>query len=464
MKTAMAVSSDDPIFTAPIAERILDTFPSGSYALTALLRLLDIVESTSVPTAAVECLIQPRLLINPDFVAMHAQTPEKLLMLVMHELHHVLLGHTTLFPTVTMIQNFVFDTVINGVISRMFPDPDHTSFLTDYYDHNKFPECLLCPPPEWPLKKRIAGGIDALKEPLRSLASDVHAALYSATGATYQEVFDLLPKLLADDAIGEIPLLGGHTADGANSGGLETRSPILFDIVRGIVEQWPQPPDPIRGRSLASVLNSETITPRKGLTARATLRALIRKVANLGRAGRDRQRGMDSLTVPTPIPSLDRRTTVMRSLGFEPLLHTGQVPWRRKVPAGERVHVYLDVSGSMDGVKNALYGAILDCEGYVEPTVHLFSTKVADVDLAGLRAGVCKTTGGTDIACVAEHMEANRIRRTLIVTDGWVGRPRGQHHQTLSTAKLAVALLGNSTNASDLSEVANFTVPLTLGA
>ena len=212
------------------------------------------------------------------------------------------------------------------------------------------------------------------------------------------------------------------------------------------------------------MLNSETITPRKGLTARATLRALIRKVANLGLAGRDRQRGMDNLTVPTPIPSLDRRTTVMRSLGFEPLLHTGQVSWRRTMPAGERVHVYLDVSGSMDGVKNALYGAILDCEGYVQPTVHLFSTKVADVDLAGLRAGVCKTTGGTDIACVAEHMEANRIRRTLIVTDGWVGRPRGQHHQTLSTAKLAVALLGNSTNASDLSEVANFTVPLTLGA
>jgi hypothetical protein len=118
----------------------------------------------------------------------------------------------------------------------------------------------------------------------------------------------------------------------------------------------------------------------------------------------------------------------------------------------------------MDGVKNALYGAILDCEDYAHSTVHLFSTKVADVDLAGLRAGVCKSTGGTDIACVAEHMEANRIRRALIVTDGWVGKPRGQHHQTLLAAKLAVALLGTSTNASDLFDVANFTAPLTLGA
>jgi hypothetical protein len=38
-----------------IEEQILDCFPSGSYALSALLRLMDIVESEEVPTASVEC-------------------------------------------------------------------------------------------------------------------------------------------------------------------------------------------------------------------------------------------------------------------------------------------------------------------------------------------------------------------------------------------------------------------------
>ena len=51
-----------------IAERILDAFPSGSYGLLALLRLLDIVETAEVDTAAVECTSMPRLLINPEFV------------------------------------------------------------------------------------------------------------------------------------------------------------------------------------------------------------------------------------------------------------------------------------------------------------------------------------------------------------------------------------------------------------
>ena len=115
-----------------LSDRILDCFPSGSYALSGLLRLLDIEETTTVPTAAVECKVQPKLLINPEFVALHAQTPEKLLMLVMHELHHILLGHTTLFTRMTAEQNFVFDAVINGIVCRMFPSPEHTAFFMDY--------------------------------------------------------------------------------------------------------------------------------------------------------------------------------------------------------------------------------------------------------------------------------------------------------------------------------------------
>lgn len=448
---------------ASLTERILDCFPGGSYALSALLRLMDIVESDTVPTAAVECQIQPRLLINPDFARTHATTSEKLLMLVMHELHHVLLGHTTMFPTVTPVQNFVFDAVINGIICRMFPAPEYTSFLTGYYDAAQFPHCLLRPPPGWPDRTRPAPGISAPNAPDDYRVREVHEALYSAGGATYSEVFDLLPKLLSDDAIGNVPLLGGHGKERHTGAGLEHRSPVLFDVVRSIVEQWPQPPDPIRGRSLADVLRQTKLKAVALPPNRAILRRLISKVAGANGAGAVRRARIELAEAPNPIPRLDRRSAVLCALGGVPLLHTGQVPWRRMVRSGERVHVYLDVSGSMDTVKAALYGAAMDCEEYVHPVVHLFSTKIADVTLPELRRGICKSTGGTDIVCVARHMEANRIRRALIVTDGWVGPPRGKIARTLSAAKLAVAFLGSSTNQNDLADVANFTALLTLG-
>ena len=83
---SITTTQTTPQARPPLAERILDSFPSGAYALAGLLRLMDVVESTAVPTAAVGCCVQPRLLINPHFVDEHAATPEKLLMLVMHEL------------------------------------------------------------------------------------------------------------------------------------------------------------------------------------------------------------------------------------------------------------------------------------------------------------------------------------------------------------------------------------------
>ena len=163
------------------------------------------------------------------------------------------------------------------------------------------------------------------------------------------------------------------------------------------------------------------------------------------------------------MPRLDRRSAVLFALGGQPLFYTTSVAARRMLPSGERVHVYLDVSGSMDAVKASLYGAVMDSAEYVHPVVHLFSTRIADISLPELRRGICKSTGGTDICCVARHMETNRIRRALIITDGWVGTPRGQSARTLSDTKLAIAFLGDEINKNDLAKVADFTGLLTQG-
>jgi len=446
-----------------LEERLLDCFPSGSYALAALLRLMDIVPTEEVDTAAVECRVQPRLLVNPAFVERHAETSEKLLMLVMHELHHVLLGHTTLFPTVTRVENFVCDCIINALISRMFPHEEHLAFLTGYYSDTRYPECLLRPAAGWPaIDDAVPPGIAQLPETVRARVEAIHRALYSEAGATYREVYEILPGLVATGAVEGIPLLGGHSSDDATEGELERRAPLLFDIVRGIVEQWPQPPDPIRGRSLADVLNETRVAVQRRPSNRTLLRQLIRKVSAVGSGGSVRRLATGWESTTTPIPRFDRRSNVLRALDIQPLLFASAVPAHRRVAADERVHVYLDVSGSMNAVCEALYGAVLDCRPQVHPTVHLFSTQIADVTLAELRAGARRSTDGTDIGCVAEHLATNHIRRALIITDGWVGRPSGTHLEILSRTRLAVAYAGISIQTADLYEVARYSAQISL--
>ncbi len=444
-----------------LSERILDCFPSGTYALHALLRLLDIVETTEVASAAVDCTDPPRLRINPDFVARHASSSERLLMLVMHELHHVILGHTRFFRAVTPVDNLVLDAVINAMLCRMFPSEEHISLFTDLYAYDQFPECLLRPPPGW----RPEGTLRITPRMRRSLpeaAVEVYRALYSKRGAGYKEIYDALRRILPEDLALPV-LLGSHgeeTADG-DVEDLPGPSPVLFEAVRRTVETWPQPPDPVAGRSLADILREEHVKTIRRPSNRALLRSLIMKVGDRRSADGLRLEWREApVPVATPVPAFDRRSLVLRALGRPPLLFHGTVPDRRLRKGGERVHVYVDVSGSMGDLKGALYGAVLDCRGIVHPRVHLFSTEVYDVTFRELLRGVCHTTGGTTIGCVAEHMAANRVRRAVILTDGYVGEPAGTHARTLGEAKLGVALTPGLSTREDLIAVADYWIEL----
>lgn len=424
-----------------LAERILDVFPAGQYGLGALLRLLDIVETTDVPTAAVELALQPRMKINPDFVAESAETSEKLLMLVMHELHHVLLGHTKLFKRITLADNIVFDAVINALLCHMFPQPEYIAFFTGQNSDRHFPGCLLRPPSGWTPGKKVK-----LPVGLRDATPNTkwaYTALYSETGADYYDLFETLRTELKSTDMVPV-LIGNHQGSAVDTDGC----PGLFEAVREIVERWPQPPNPIAGRSLAAVLREEQHAPKRSPSNRQILRWLIRKIAVAG-PGTNDTRGWSDCETYTPVIGFDRRSLVLTALGRPPLLYR-QTTKHRGRSGLEPVHIYVDVSGSIGDLKGALYGAVLDCRELVKPAIHLFSTKIAEVSLRELRRGVCKTTGGTDIGCVAAHIEEHRVKRAVVLTDGFVGQARGSHEKALASARLGVALTPGFSTRGDL--------------
>lgn len=465
-----------------IEQQVLDCFPSGTYSLTGLLRLVEIVESDRVPSAAVECLAQPRMLVNPEFVRRHAETPEKLLMLVMHELHHVLLGHTRLFQTVTPRDNFVFDCVINAMISRMFPSAEHVRFLTDFYSDEKFPECLLRPPVDHDWRRRVPPAIEKLPEGRREHVGMLYSGLYSEAGVSYDEIRDALASALDDETVLGIPLIGGHGpeetpttpsavgTDDPESGGngeqraeIETAgplSPILSELLAEITEEWP---DSAKGRSWAELLKQTATHPRSHPGNRTILRRLLARLASRRSGGRIRMIASAPWSPPTPIPGKSRSAAVLCALGVQPVFYPGQAEHRRRIPVGDRVHVYVDVSGSMNGVINAVYGAVDDCRAWVHPVVHAFSNTVHDLSLRQIRSGEIQTTGGTDIECVAEHMATHRILRACIITDGCVGWPQGAHLETLRRVRFGVALVGEDATQDNLADLAERIVTLSAG-
>ncbi len=143
------------------------------------------------------------MLVNPEFVAAHCRSDEHLSMLVLHELYHVLLGHTRLYPRVTSAQNWAFDCIINAQLCRLFPQPRFTSFFAQFVAGDGGPGDLLAPPRGWH-PDFGAASLKSLRE--RAVASgsrlaDAHWRLYCDDSITTEELYRLLVRV---DVAGEI--------------------------------------------------------------------------------------------------------------------------------------------------------------------------------------------------------------------------------------------------------------------
>lgn len=410
--------------SAALAARIYATFPVAQSAFARLLHLLDIEATAAVPTAAVTLGDPSRLLLNPEFVATHCPADHDLVMLVLHELHHVALGHTRLFPRLTPAQNWAFDCVINAQLCRLYPEPHHTALFRRYYRADAMPEALLRPPEGWRT---------APERWLPGEAGDVHRALYSDASVTYADLYRLLPTLMAGEGgggtIAADRLLGDHRGAGEQS----DIAPDVLREMRDILAEWPLV-ERIGGRDQGGEAQSTRVDVGRALReAAATLRKAILAIADLGAGNRGAiERRDEEREGMLPYALRPQRADFVRqALGVPTLLHPARV-----VAAGivrrEAVHVYLDVSGSMDAALPALYATLASLPGLLHPQLHLFSTRIDDVDLRQLARGVRVSTGGTDIAPVTRHALEHQVRRALFVTDGWVGTVPDEHARALA--------------------------------
>lgn len=132
-----------------------------------------------------------------------------------------------------------------------------------------------------------------------------------------------------------------------------------------------------------------------------------------------------------------------------------------RVGVGQRVHLYLDVSGSVESLLGKLHEAVRDVAHLVGRDVHIFSTNLQDVPVEDLAKGTCMTTGGTSIVPVARHLREARVRRAVIVTDGQVGIIGARDRETLARTNLGIALTSGREEDGDLARLARHVVVLT---
>ena len=460
-----------------IITRILDVIPPRSFELTTFLTLFRVRFSEKTKTACVTCGESPELLLNKDFIEAHCQTNEHLFMLVMHELYHVILGHTTLFPRATEVRNLVFDAVINAILCSLFPRPEFTSFFTDYYPSDKMPFALLRPKGEGtPLAaesalKLLYGGSDT------GTYHDVYEALLKS--GCVKEMMVLLgggrgATALPGDGRAGTPcpphpiLLGSHNEEN------EEISREMKDLIHKIISKWPNPDRPLQGQDLGAeecergfdADADPTIRLRRGI------RRLMRRAAIPGKKEVSRRSVREMVCeTATFLPDWHDRSHEAREVAFgDALIYSTTTRLQRPSSRDNRqTFVYFDVSGSVaEEVPSVVQALLPYCRSGL-CMVHVFSTVVHPASARDLAARKFSSTGGTDIDCVLKHIlelpPRKRPRAAVVVTDGFTGKPDAALAERFHAAgmRLFVGLVKSDSGynqESDLSSLADKFVKL----
>ncbi|MEL6405922.1 MAG: hypothetical protein AAFR81_16250 [Chloroflexota bacterium] len=446
-----------------IMSRLLASMPAATFEMETLSRLADIVASRQIPTAAMECRHRPRLLINPDFVAQYCKRDEHLFLLIMHELWHVMLAHTSLYPRMTKAQNIAFDAIINAGLLRRFHQPEYRGFFEALNPVDKFPHMLLRPPQGWRDRPYYPADIGppGTRRVLRQLYPP--PGTFRPTMPFYDEILDLIREDMRQKGeLAEMPvLIGDHESNDPY------KNPYLKDAMGRVVKKWPMKANEFSRGDGGDLDNWQ-------IDAHSTNQEIRRAFSNVlklalgqdaGEFRRKQRLPVRGITGKGVLPNArDRLIHARKRLGAPRTLWEQVNTYNARVPEKKvRAHVYLDVSGSMSNVLPYLLGLIVPYVHNGQAKVFQFSTAVEPLPLSHLRKGVVTTTGGTQIACVMDHIGEHRetVRRVLIVTDGYTGVPYSESIAMLKedNTKVHVVLPAESPYDRDLSPIAtSFTI------
>jgi hypothetical protein len=413
-----------------LIQELVDENP---FAIRAVLRILSVEFTDSVPTLAVTAEERPRLLINLGFVEQHCRTEQQVKAALCHEFLHVLLRHTSLKGRLTPARHLALDAVINAIIHRQLGEA-YSSLMSEYY--------------------RDARGLGRLLRPMRS--DEIERRWRSARGngapvpPWWEAWFGLYGGTVLADDIEQLATDLGNSVPGTefligNHEDVEPLPAALEDALERARREmngggiW-------RNAGPGANPYELLVNPKQAALAewKAKTLAVLRKHLEPA-PGAPRTASPVTARLPVLSPS-DRRAFLKAT--WSPFLPEAEWAATTKRPEG-RAQVYLDVSGSMNAEMPLIVGLLGQLSGWIRRPFWAFSTEVAPAVIVGgaLRAN---TSGGTSLECALRHIEKTRPSSAVIVTDGYIEQIKRKRVAAIAGTRLH-AIVTRDGNPAELS-------------
>lgn len=377
---------------------VSDMASEDPMACRALIGIAALRFTESVPTMAISLSSSPVLSINLSFCRKYLITEDDVKCVLLHEFLHVLLDHHLQYKTNTRLLNIALDAIINAIIHRL-KGPAYSDFFCRFYKWSMFGFLLRPRPGDW----REYQTIDT---PWLIIHEHIYFGKLGAEDLL--ELLDHIENIRTADSGDEVIFIGDHSRKEISEEGRNILSEIS-KRTKGLPvwskEYVAVKTDGLRRKELQQYTHSRW---------RALTMGIIRRCVVPDKSSR---LNMKPASVMLPVLSTEDRRAAVRfsSGGIIPFAtHQLQIPHPT-----DTCMVYLDVSGSMNNVLPQLISLLYRFRDYLHRPFYTFSTEVFPAKFVNGKLEM-KTTGGTQIAPVFDHIRKNKYRRALIITDGYV--------------------------------------------
>ncbi|MCX6274411.1 MAG: hypothetical protein NTV09_04305 [Bacteroidetes bacterium] len=377
---------------------IRDFTDENPLACRALLMITDIEFTLKIPTMAVSLSKKPVLKINLTFCREHLQSEDDVKAVLLHEFLHVLLLHTVKYKISNPLLNIALDAIINSIIFR-YKGMQYADFFVRFYKWEKM-SFLLRPEDSSGWRSFDYEWID------------IHRRIYDGKygGDDLYELLVYLKDKINMKDIEKISLLGNHCDEEIS----EESKEILDGIMKKMDGTMIWNKSGVRG--IGGKLNreeAEGIRHKKNKWDQTTLALLKKSLLP------DMKFKNETVIFETMLPVLsssDRRS--IARFKYSGLIPIARNESTRPIPSNLAT-IYLDVSGSMSAEIDALVSLLFHFRSYIKMPLMVFSNEVTE---ARFNKGKLEyeSSGGTSIGPVFDHLRKNKIRKSLIVSDGYL--------------------------------------------